>query len=223
MVTMLDVNTSAHAGGTATTASHPPAEARVASDAPRPAGRPRSARVDEAIIDAVLDLLAEGNIETLSIEAIAARAGVGKAAVYRRWSNKDDLLVDAIRTLKGMPPKPVGRSVREDLVMLVGEVGRAPDPRASRIMPCLVPILQRNPKMFRLYQEAIEPRREVMRSVLRRGVESGELRGDIDIELTLAMLTGPVLMQKLLRWHPNLDERNLPARVVDTLLSGLSS
>jgi hypothetical protein len=77
--------------------------------------------------------------------------------------------------------------------------------------------------MLRLYQEAVEPRREVMRSVLRRGIESGELRADLDVELTVAMLTGPILMQKLLRWHPNLDERDLPGRVVDALLAGLSA
>jgi AcrR family transcriptional regulator len=220
---MTAMTTGAHAGGAATTVSQPPAAARAESDAPRAPGRPRSTRVDEAIIDAVLDLLAEGNFDSISIEAIAARAGVGKAAVYRRWSNKDELILDAIRTLKGMPPRPAGRSVRDDLVMLLGGVGRAADPRAGKIMPCLVPLVQRSPKMFRLYQESIEPRREVMRAVLRRGIESGELRADIDIELTLAMLTGPVLMQKLLRWHPNLGERDLPGRVVDALLSGLSA
>jgi AcrR family transcriptional regulator len=220
---MMAMETNVHAGGAAATVSHPPAAARSDSDAPRAPGRPRSIRVDEAIIDAVLDLLAEGNIETMSIEAIAARAGVGKAALYRRWANKDDLLLDAIRTLKGTPPRPAGQSVRDDLVMLLSLVGRAPDPRAGKIMPCLIPLVQRSPKMFRLYQEAVEPRREVIRTVLRRGIESGELRADIDIELTVAMLTGPVLMQKLLRWHPNLDERDLAARVVDALLAGLSA
>ena len=63
-------------------------------------GRPRSARADEAIIEAVLDLLAEGTpFDALSIEAVAARAGVGKATIYRRWSNKEALLFDAVRTV----------------------------------------------------------------------------------------------------------------------------
>ncbi|MCG5446615.1 TetR/AcrR family transcriptional regulator, partial [Micromonospora sp. NIE79] len=57
------------------------------ADAPRSPGRPRSIRADEAIIEATLDLLAEGStIEALSIEAIATRAGVGKATIYRRWA-----------------------------------------------------------------------------------------------------------------------------------------
>src|SRR5688572_25412027 len=86
----------------------------------RPPGRPRSARADEAILEAVLDLLQEGvAVDALSIEAVAARAGVGKATIYRRWENKERLLLDAVRRLKGDPPRPPGKSVRDDLVMLL--------------------------------------------------------------------------------------------------------
>jgi AcrR family transcriptional regulator len=192
--------------------------------APRSPGRPRSTRADEAIIEAVLDLLAAGStIESLSIEAIAAKAGVGKATIYRRWSGKDALLVDALRTLKGAPPVPAGVSVRDDMVLLVGWTGRNDDPRATKIMPCLVPEVHRSREQYALYQELVEPRREAMRQVLRRGVKTGELREDIDIELTLALLTGPVLMQRLLKWHPGLDESKLPERVVDALLAGIGA
>ncbi|NES30403.1 TetR family transcriptional regulator [Micromonospora terminaliae] len=192
------------------------------ADAPRSPGRPRSVRADEAIIEATLDLLAEGStIEALSIEAIAARAGVGKATIYRRWSGKDALLMDALRRLKGVPPQPAGRSVRDDLVLLVGAVGHNVDPRAARIMPCLVPEVNRSPDHFQLYQNIIEPRRKLMREVLRRGVDSGELRADLDIELAMTLLSGPMLIQRVLRWHPELDERILPERVVDSVLEGL--
>ncbi|MFD0746939.1 TetR/AcrR family transcriptional regulator [Phytohabitans flavus] len=89
-------------------------ESTAVESAPRSPGRPRSTRADEAIMEAVLDLLAEGStIESLSIEAIAAKAGVGKATIYRRWSGKQALLVDAIRRLKGQPSTPKGsRSAR---------------------------------------------------------------------------------------------------------------
>ena len=192
------------------------------ADAPRAPGRPRSVRADEAIIEATLDLLAEGStIEALSIEAIAARAGVGKATIYRRWSGKDALLLDALRRLKGIQPQPGGHSVRDDLVLLVGAVGQNIDPRAARIMPCLVPEVNRSPDHFQLYQNIVEPRRKVMREVLRRGVENGELRADLDIELAMALLTGPMLIQRVLRWHPELDERILPERIVDSVLEGI--
>ncbi|MCP3781873.1 TetR/AcrR family transcriptional regulator [Micromonospora sp. A3M-1-15] len=192
------------------------------ADAPRSPGRPRSVRADEAIIEATLDLLAEGStLEALSIEAIAARAGVGKATIYRRWSGKDALLMDALRRLKGVPPQPAGHSVRDDLVLLVGAVGHNVDPRAARIMPCLVPEVNRSPDHFQLYQNIIEPRRKLMREVLRRGVDSGELRADLDIELAMALLTGPMLIQRVLRWHPELDERILPERIVDSVFEGI--
>jgi AcrR family transcriptional regulator len=191
--------------------------------APRSPGRPRSARADEAIIDAVLDLLADGStIESLSIEAIAAKAGVGKATIYRRWSGKQALLVDALRNLKGQPPKPTGASVREDLVLLLSGIGRNPDPRATKIMPCLVPELHRSPEQYAIYQEIVQPRRELTREVLRRGVATGELRPDLDVELAMVMLTGPVVMQKVFSWDPELDSENLPERVVDTLLAGIA-
>ncbi|MFJ8690431.1 TetR/AcrR family transcriptional regulator [Micromonospora wenchangensis] len=192
------------------------------ADAPRSPGRPRSTRADEAIIEATLDLLAEGStIEALSIEAIATRAGVGKATIYRRWPGKDALLLDALRRLKGVVAQPAGHSVRDDLVLLVGAVGHNVDPRAERIMPCLVPEVNRSPDHFQLYQNIIEPRRKIMREVLRRGVAAGELRADLDIEVAMALFTGPMLVQRLMRWHPELDDRLLPEKVVDGVLDGL--
>ncbi|NES13433.1 MULTISPECIES: TetR/AcrR family transcriptional regulator [Micromonospora] len=192
------------------------------ADAPRSPGRPRSVRADEAIVQATLDLLAEGStIEALSIEAIAARAGVGKATIYRRWSGKDALLLDALRTLKGTPPQPSGHSIRDDLVLLVGAIGHNIDPRAAKIMPCLVPEVNRSPVHYQLYQSMVEPRRKLMRQVLQRGMRSGELRPDVDIELAMALLSGPMLMQRMLRWQPDLDDRLLPERIVDAVLDGL--
>lgn len=189
----------------------------------RTPGRPRSARADEAIIEAVLGLLDEGStVEALSIEAVAARAGVGKATIYRRWPGKEALLVDAIQGLRGPPPLPVGDSVRADLIRLLTP-GPKPDERVARIMSCLVPEVHRSPERYRLYQQLAAPRREVMREVLRRGIRTGELRADLDLEVALAVLTAPVLIQRMLRWHPDLDEASLPARVVDTVLAGLTT
>jgi AcrR family transcriptional regulator len=199
------------------------AMATATGTATRPPGRPRSARVEQAIVDAVLDLLAEGNtVEALSIEAVAARARVGKATIYRRWSGKEALLVDAVSRLKGPLPTLAGRSVREDLIALLSPGPRKPDERMTRIISCLVPEVHRSPERYRLYQGLVEPRRQALREVLRRGVRTGEIRPDTDVEAALAVLMGPVLIQKMLRWHPGLDDAGLPRRVVDTVLSGLA-
>ena len=173
-------------------------------------------------MEAVLDLIAEGtSVEALSIEAIAGRAGVGKNTIYRRWPGKEALLIDALRTLKGSPPEPGGVSLHDDLVaLLVVAVNRRMDQRAARIMPCLIPEMQRSPEQHRIYQELVAPRRKAMREVLRRGVESGELRADLDIEVMIGLLNGPMSMHRMLGWEPDLDERALAERVVASALAG---
>lgn len=178
-------------------------------------GRPRSPRVDEAIIEAVLELLSEGvTAEALSIEAVATRAGVGKATIYRRWVNKDALLLDAVAALKGPLPEIGGISVRDDLVTLLRPVGARKAVRTATVLPCLISELNRSPKLFECFQKIIEPRRELMRGVLRRGVESGELRPDIDIEIVMAMLVSPMLAQSVTNLDPQLDRETLPERLV---------
>lgn len=193
----------------------------TAGAAPRSPGRPRSTRVDQAIVEAVLDLLAGGDsIEALTIEAIAARAGVGKATIYRRWSGKDALLRDALRTLKGPDPELTGASVRDDLMLLLGALRDNMDPRIDRIMPSLVAEVNRDPQRYELFQNMIEPRRNLIREVLLGGIRSGELRADLNVEVTMAALVGPMLIQGMLRWHPDIDETTLPEQIVETVLSG---
>jgi len=81
----------------------------VAGQERKAPGRPRNARTDEAILHAVLDLLSEGqSVAAISIEAVAARAGVGKATIYRRWPNKEALIIDAIAAMKGPLPSRSG-------------------------------------------------------------------------------------------------------------------
>jgi len=184
-------------------------------------GRPRSARAETAIIDAVLDLLSEGVTPMeLSVEAVAARAGVGKATIYRRWASKDLLLLDAIGCLKMPPPELAGTSVRDDLITLLGSSGRERDPRGRQIMPGLMVQVQRHPELHHWYQKVVEPRRERMREVLRRGIATGELRPDLDVEVTAAVLAAPMILQTMMNWNPHLDTATLPARIVDAVIAG---
>ncbi len=195
----------------------------AAADQERKApGRPRSARADEAIIEALLDLLADGTpAEAISIEAVAAKAGVGKATIYRRWANKEALLVDAVASLKGAPPQITGESVREDLMALLRPVSIPSYTRAGKIMPCLMSELQRSPELQRCFQKITEPRRELMREVLRRGISEGELRADLDIELTIVLLTAPLIARNVLAWTATVNQRNLSERLVDAVWPAL--
>jgi AcrR family transcriptional regulator len=181
-------------------------------------GRPRSVRADEAILAAVLDLLAGGTTaEALSIEAVAARAGVGKATIYRRWHNKDALLVDAVASLKGPIPEIAGESVRDDLLTLLRPVGHHAPTKVASVLPCLISEMHRSPALSLCYQRVMEPRRELMREVLRRGIASGELRPDIDLEVTMAMLVGPMMSQAMLSWSSGFDREKFPEQLVDAI------
>jgi AcrR family transcriptional regulator len=186
-------------------------------------GRPRSEQAERAIIDAALDLFAESGAEGLCIEKVAARAGVGKATIYRRWPGKEDLLLDALGALRAPLPEPKGESVREDLVTLLDAMrSEAVDPRQVRQVALLLGEGARYPRLIERYVETVvEPRRDIVRAVLRRGVATGELRDGTNIELAADMLTGAVLARTRLT-HDRPD-RGYARRVVDELLTGLAS
>jgi AcrR family transcriptional regulator len=185
-------------------------------------GRPRSERADRAIIDAALSVFAESGTEGLCIERVAARAGVGKSTIYRRWPGKEDLLLDAIGALQNTLPEPAGESVREDLVTILGAMrDSVADPRRAREFALLLGEGAKYPRLMARYVETmLEPRREVIRSVLRRGVAAGELRPDADIEVALFMLTGAVLARG--KYDPGSFPPGYVERVVDELLIGLA-
>ena len=194
----------------------------VVADQDRKApGRPRNAQADRAIIQAVLDLLSAGqSADALSVEAVAAKAGVGKATIYRRWANKEALLVDAVATMKGPLPEPAGESVRDDLVMLVSAMRNKRMEHYGKVTACLLPEITKSPEMRRIFQGVTEPRRDVMRGVLRRGIESGELRADLDVELTLLMLAGPAIAQNVMHWNPLVADDTFAEALVDAVLRG---
>jgi len=201
----------------------PPAGVKTdAGPGQRRPGRPRSERAERAIIDAALSVFAESGPEGLCIETVAARAGVGKATIYRRWQGKEELLLDAIGTLATPLPEPAGRSVREDLVTLLAAMrDSVADPRRAREFALLLGEGAKYPRLMARYVETmLEPRREVIRSVLRRGVATGELRASTDIEAALSMLTGAILARG------KYDRASMPPgyveRVVDELLLGLA-
>ncbi|MFI6326435.1 TetR/AcrR family transcriptional regulator [Nonomuraea sp. NPDC050556] len=190
----------------------------------RPAGRPRSEKAERAILEATLDLLGEGiGVSELSIEAIAARAGVGKTTIYRRWSNKEDLVVDALATLKAPMPELAGKSVRDDLITLL-EVMRneAGQVRTRCVMNIAMSESDRFPHLFERFRKiAVEPRRAAIKAVLARGVATGELRSDLDVDLAMATLSGSMIYQTKWGGAEELNE-DLSARIIDQLFAGFA-
>jgi AcrR family transcriptional regulator len=199
---------------------HGPAAGGAAAG--RRPGRPRSERAEHAIIDATLELFAERGAEGVCVEAVAARAGVGKATVYRRWHGKEDLLLDALGSLKSPLPSPRGVSVREDLIALLTVMGEdTADPRRTRQYTLLLGEGEKYPRLMARYTETIiEPRRNVIRSVLRHGIETGELRPDTDVEIAMLTLTGAALARG--KYEPIPRNQEFAERIVDSMLLGLT-
>ncbi|MFI2911868.1 TetR/AcrR family transcriptional regulator [Streptomyces sp. PDY-4] len=186
-------------------------------------GRPRSEAVERAIIEGVMKLLEDGvPLAELSIERIARTAGVGKATIYRRWSGKEQLLVDVMRAAEPPDPDLPGTSMRDDLVVLLESLRRRGlAGRTSAILHHVRAQMKSSPNLWAAYHDTvILPRRLLGLEVLRRGRENGELRADVDIELLNDIVVGPVLVRTVLRPDSDLPD-DLAEQVVDTLLQGL--
>ena len=193
-------------------------------DGHRGPGRPRSAEVDHAIRRATIDLLAEESYDGLSIEAVAARAGCGKAAIYRRWPSKSALVVDAVRACKDQGfVLPDTDSARDDLMQYVqGMVRYYRTSDVGRVLPALVAEMARNPELAASFRKGvIEPRRALVLEMLGRGVARGELRADVDLEV-VADAMAAVLQHRLLITGQDVDEA-LPERLVDILWRGVAA
>lgn len=186
------------------------------------AGRPRDPEVDRRIRDAALQLLAEGGYEALTIEAVAAAAGVGKASVYRRWAGKEELVVEAVASLTEQPAPVVGTGVRDELVSLLEVIRRTADSSlAGKIFPRLLGARAESPELMRRYREQVlDPRRRRFLSVLERGVAEGTIRPDVDLEYGVDLLVGPIVYRNLIRTDPP-PGPELVARLVDDVLIAL--
>lgn len=186
-------------------------------------GRPRSEAVERSIVEGVLKLIEDGvPLADLSIERIARTAGVGKATIYRRWSGKEELFVDILRGIDDPPPELAGDSMRGDIIVCLEHLRRrGVNLRSSALLHNVFAQMKNLPKLWEAYQATvIEPQRRVMRGVLRRGRENGELRTDIDIVLAGDLFVGPMLVRTVLRSEDPLDE-DLAERIVDSVLAGL--
>ena len=155
-----------------------------------------------AITEAVLDELAEQGFSRLSMEAVAKRAGVGKSALYRRWSSKQDMALAVIAEFS------VARATFPDTGSLHGDLRASLDalmdwlthPRFSRILPDLVAEMVRNPELAALVDSMTGgPRREQAARIFQRAIERGELHPDVDTELALDLIAGPVYWRLVVR------------------------
>jgi AcrR family transcriptional regulator len=167
------------------------------------APRWRSRRAESAILEATVALLGEVGFAGLTIDGIAARAGVGKATIYRHWSSKAEVAVEAFKAF--IPPLDdpdtgsFADDVRAVLLQIVGALSHSP---LAGILPSLVEAAERDPELEQLFTEFGRTRRAVLRAVFDRAAGRGELRDGVDIDVAIDVLVGPIFTRRLITRSP---------------------
>jgi AcrR family transcriptional regulator len=187
----------------------------------RARGRPRDRRVDRSLLDAALALLAEGGPDALTIDAIAARAGVARTTVYRRWNGRDEVVLAVLDDVAArLMPAPNLGDTRTDLVAIVDAVVRVlADADVRSVIAAIVSGSIRNDALAqRLRSRLLDRRRKELRAVIERAIARGELDGELEIETAVDCLVGPVYYRILVAGEqpgPGYAER-----VVDVFVRG---
>lgn len=174
-----------------------------------------------AILNAAIDEFIDRGLAAMTIEGVATRAGVARSTVYRRWSSTTDLCMDALEHIRGPAPEPPGGDIRDDLIFLMRSLRHLlTGTRLGRLIPQLAAEAHRQPELSRRYwTDYLVRGNSGFGQVLRRGVADGQLRGDLDLELTIDLLTGPLFKRAL--WQLELTDEDI-GRLVDTVLAGLT-
>jgi AcrR family transcriptional regulator len=188
--------------------------------APRGPGRPRDARHDRAILAAALAILQTDGYRSLTIEGVAARAGVGRPTIYRRWPSKPALVVAALVDSNriAVPAVDTG-SLRQDLITVQRhQIELMDSPHNRRVTAGLVADLTADPELAETYvARYLAPRRAEVWQILQRGVERGELAADADFAFVYDLLIGPLFMRAVVWGQPLAPEA--AARTVDVILA----
>ncbi|MEH1802310.1 MAG: TetR/AcrR family transcriptional regulator [Nostoc sp.] len=155
-------------------------------------GRPRSIYADQAILQATLDLLAEVGYENMSIEAIASRAGVGKTTIYRRYTSKEELVADAIESLRDDLAIPDTDSFWGDMDILINNAAKKIDsPLGRQTLALIISTASSNPQFAEVYwTKYTKLRREAFSKILERAKSRGEIHKNADVDLIIDLVSG---------------------------------
>jgi AcrR family transcriptional regulator len=194
-----------------------------ASDNPPRRGRPRSAKSTKAILAAAGELLLEHGLDAVSMDAIAERAGVSKATIYRWWPTKETLAIDALYEdwAAAYPVAPDTGSLRGDLLgVFLPWVNHIVTRPYARVLGALLTRARTDDGFAReLNERLVQPRRNRARPIFERAIARGEIPQSTDIELGLDLLYGPVY-HRFLQGHLPLSPAFVEA-VIDAVLAGL--
>ena len=189
----------------------------------RPPGRPLDEHASTEILGAAVAVLAEEGFAGVTVDTVATRAGVSKATIYRRWSTKEALLLEAASCLSGAPDDlPDTGSLRGDLSALYqGFLPALIDGIPGQMLPQMVAEGTRNPEIRALLADFADSRRARWRTVLDRASTRGELVDGVDTEVVVDCLTGPLFTRLLVTGRPLTPA--LAEQVLDVVLGGIAA
>lgn len=179
---------------------------------------PRIERSRLAILTATVEELAERGYGGVTIEAIAARAGVGKSTIYRHWEDRLALIADAFETFhERMVPELGPLSARASIELLLAHVMEVVvDSIFSRCIPALIEGAERDARVRRFHHDHAAARRATLVALVQRGIDEGEFSGDVDPELATQALLGAVFYRRLWTAEPFVPAD--AGRVAETVL-----
>ena len=165
---------------------------------------PRVERSRRVILRAALEELGERGYGAFAIESVAARAGVGKATVYRYWAGKLPLIADAFQTLNVQPAAPEqGGTPRERVGRLMRHLAEgAIDSPFAACMPALVDAAEREPEVRRFLHEYTARRRQRLTDTIAAGIAAGDFPAQLDPEMAALALAGPIFYRRLMTERP---------------------
>jgi AcrR family transcriptional regulator len=190
----------------------------------KPPGRPRSAQSHQAMLQATLELLAEVGFNAMSIDAIAARAGVGKTTIYRRYNGKEELVADAIESIREEIVIPDTGNLRDDIEALIEKAAQITlSPLGRQTVAMIISSASSNPEFAQIYwTKYLQPRRQAFAVVLARAKARNEVQESLDSGLVFDVLSG--IMLYALIFQPTSE--SWPAyvrRALNLLFQGASS
>jgi AcrR family transcriptional regulator len=164
-------------------------------------GRPRSIQSDRAILQAALELLAEVGFDRMSIDAIATRAGVGKSAIYRRYASKEELVADAIESVREEMAIPDTGNLQGDIDAIIENAAQITlTPLGRQTVAAIVSSASSNPKFAEIYwTKYLQPRRKTFAIVLERAKDRNEISEDLDSDLVFDMMSAIMLYALIFR------------------------
>jgi AcrR family transcriptional regulator len=181
----------------------------AATESARP-GRPRSSAADQAILDATIALFADHGYDGLTIEAVAERSGVAKSTIYRRYTDKAELLLAAVEcSTEGRESQPDTGSLAEDLYLIARNLRRVlTTTDAGKTLPATIAAMARHPALAEAHQALLSRRRQAALDAVERGVARGEVAADTDPDLLVDAVAGPIFYRIFVR-HSAVDDRTL--------------